>query len=463
VSTTLDAAPDLIATIVDDPLVAQRGGTVRYLITYDNVGNQDATGASLRMTLPANTAFNFAASTGSWSGLGGGVYELALGNVNVNDAAQTVTFAVTVNGSLPGAFNVLSTTGTIDDGGINGADPHPTDNTDTETTPIYQGIYAVAPGVALPRRGAPPVVRVFDIATATQIHSIQAYDPTYRDSIRIAVGDINGDGFDDIITSTRTGNGHVRVFDGVTGARMEGAFAEIAAFPEAGARGAFVAAGDVNGDGHDDIIVGSGQGARGGAKVRVFDGMTGSVITTSEPFGAGFHGGARVAVGDVNGDGVADIVASQGKRGNDVIVTSGVSRTVLHQLEIGGPRFRGGVFVATGDLDGDGYADLVVGRDRGPTIVETFNGSTGAPIDTFLPFLPKYHLGARVAVADVNLDGIVDIIVGAGGRGNSEVKIFSGLDKSLLNSFQAFPTHPTGALFVAGTSPVPVLKQLQPA
>lgn len=455
-SDSIAASPDLEVSIVDDPVSALRGGTTRYLINYSNVGNQDAAGGVITMTLPENTFFNPSLSTGIWMSLGEGVYQLSVGNLEAGAAPQDAVFAVTLNAVVPGGYKILSTTGTIADDGSNGVDPNVADNTDSETTPLYQGIYAVAPGVSLPSKRAAAPVQVFDIASGQLIHSINAYESTYRDSIRVAVGDINGDGYDDIITSTRTGSGRVRVFDGVTGERFEGPFSEIAAFSEAGAKGAFVAAGDVTGDGRDDIIVGSGQGARGAGKIRVFDGVTGQAVTSAErqPFG-NFRGGVRVAVGDINGDGLADIVASQGYGGNDVLVTSGVSSTVLLDLDIGGSRYRGGVFVAVADLDNDGFDDLIAGRDRGKTVVETFDGVTGALEDTIVPFASNYRLGARVAVADVNLDGVVDIIVGSGGRNLSSVKIFNGDDLSIVRTLQAYSSNPTGALFVSGTSPVP--------
>ncbi len=459
----LDALPDLQVSVVDDPVVTKRGDTVRYIVSFINVGNQDATNVFLTMTLPANTTFDLGQSSGSWTHIGGDVYRIDLGNLGVGATPEPVAFAVRVNSFLPAGYNVLSTVATLDDDHANGTDPVLANNTETENTPIYQGIYAVAPGVALPRKAGPPVVQVYDISSGLQTLTINAYEGTYRDSVRVALGDINGDGFDDIITSTRSGNGRVRVFDGVTGERFEGPFAELAAFPEVGAKGAFVASGDVTGDGHDDIIVGSGQGARGGGKVKVFDGVTGALVSSSEPFGARFRGGVRVAVGYVNADGIADVIASQGFGGNDVVVTNGSSTDQLLKLEIGGARYRGGVFVAAADLNNDGITDLIAGRDRGATVVETFNGVNGQLMDTITPFAPKYRFGARVAAADVNLDGIVDIIVGAGGRGNSEVKVFSGLDNSLLHSFQAFPMFPTGSLFVAGTSPVPGTPIVMPA
>ena len=469
-SDTLNAAPDLSVTISDAPTTAVRGGSVVYTLTYSNVGNQDSTGAFLTATLPANTSFDFGTSTGGWVFQSGNTYKLSIGNLAAGDGNHTATFGVKVNTTLPGGYNQLSTTGSITDDLANGTDPVTANNSATELTTIYQGIYVVSPGVSLPGRAAPPAIRVFDIATGVET-DINAYESTYRNSIRVATGDINGDGYDDIITSTITGNGRIRVFDGKTGARFTGAFSELAAFTERGARGAYVASGDVNGDGRDDIIVGSGYAAGGVAQVKVFSGVDGSLLSfaNNTPFGTRFHGGIRVASGDVNGDGIADIIASQGFGGNEVIVTRGhstnqdrvVANDTLLDLHIGGTRYKGGLFVASAaDLNADGKADLVIGRDRGPTVVETYSGATGGLLHSITPFAPRYALGARVAAADVNLDGIADIIVGSGGRNGGQVKFFDGVTNTEITSkaFVAFPSFPVGALFVAGTSPVPSIK-----
>lgn len=476
---TLNAAPDLAVNLAGSPQTAVRGGGVVYTINYANVGNQDATGVVLTQTLPPNTTFD-SFHSGSWTYIGNNTYTHTVGELDVAAGAQSIDFAVTLNTNPPAGVKTFSTTSSIDDDHANGTDPVTANNTATATTGIYQGIYAVSTGIALPRTGPAATVRVFDIATGAEM-SFQPYGATYKQSIRIAVGDINGDGYDDIITSTITGNGQVRVFDGQTLQRMGGVFAEdIAAFPEKGARGAYVASGDVNGDGRDDIIVGSGYRAGGDALVRVFSGQNGQLLNTSTPFGTKFHGGVRVAVGDVNGDGVADIIAGQGFGGNEVKVTTLQNRqetsvgshvsvvkpaeTVLLDFEVGGKHYNGGVWVgAAADLNGDGKADIIVGRDRGDTVIETYSGANGDLLHTITPFGTRYKLGVRVAAADINLDGIADIIAGSGGRNNSTVKIFDGVTNMEIPAltFQAFPATPTGALFVAGTSPVPVLRTFQ--
>jgi hypothetical protein len=115
-------------------------------------------------------------------------------------------------------------------------------------------------------------------------------------------GDVNGDGRDDIITGADAGGApHVKVFDGASGAELRSFFAYSPSF----AGGVRVAAGDVNGDGRADIITGAGSGA--GPHVKVFDGVTSAEIRSFLAYGA-FIGGVFVAAGDVNGDGMDDII-----------------------------------------------------------------------------------------------------------------------------------------------------------
>ena len=481
---TLNAAPDFTLTLTDDKAIVPHGGSVAYTISYANVGNQNATGVFLTETLPANASFDSFSSTAGWvPSMIPNTYTLALGALAGGGASGSAVFAVKLNTTFPASYTQLATTGSISDDTTNGADATPANNTDTETTPIYRGIYVVSPGIALPRKFAPPNIRVFDPATGTELFNFAAYEPTYRDSIRVAVGDMNGDGFDDIITTTAKGTGRLRIFDGRDGTQITNtAFgSEFAVFDGKKDKGAFVTAGDVNGDGFDDIIVGS---ARGGGKVRIFEPQFGKQLSGSNlaaggsvpnslitieslPFGTKFKGGVRVAVGDVNGDGKDDLIVGQGTRGAGVKVFSGDSTTVLHDFKIGKTSYKGGVSVAAGDLDGDGKADLIIGRNTGkPTLIETFSGLThtalGSPILPFdlNPAKPKYTHGVRVAAIDVNADGIADIIAASGGKGGSAVKIFDGATHSELSAIAAYPLYPNSALFVAGSSTVPSVRIL---
>src|SRR5262249_9810951 len=115
--------------------------------------------------------------------------------------------------------------------------------------------------------GGGPEVAVFDAPTGVLERAFYAYDPRFMGGVRVAVGDVNGDGVPDIITAPGPGGGpHIRVFDGATGALIR----EFMAYSPAFMNGVFVAVGDVNGDGYADIITGADAG--GGPHVKVFSG-----------------------------------------------------------------------------------------------------------------------------------------------------------------------------------------------
>jgi hypothetical protein len=126
--------------------------------------------------------------------------------------------------------------------------------------------------------GGGPHVKVFDGASILKgqvnvLYSFYAYTPTFTGGVRVAAGDVNGDGNTDIITAAGPGGGpHLEVFSGATGARLRSYYAYAPSFNA----GVYVAAADVNGDGFADIITGPGVG--GGPHLRVFDGTTNGTL-----------------------------------------------------------------------------------------------------------------------------------------------------------------------------------------
>ena len=115
------------------------------------------------------------------------------------------------------------------------------------------------------------------------------------------------------------------------------------------------------------------------------------------------------------------------------------------------PAFTGGVRVASADITVDGVPDIIValGPGTGPQI-QVLDGTTGdqvaGPLGSFLAFDSTFTGGVYVAAADVDGDGIPDIIAGAGQGGGPHVKVFSGTDGSLLHSFFAFESGFTGGV-----------------
>ena len=198
--------------------------------------------------------------------------------------------------------------------------------------------------------------------------------------------------------------------------------------------GATVALADVNKDGIDDIIVASGPGIP--ALVRVWNGKTRALLADYTPLG-GFAGGLNVAAGDVNGDGAADIVVGVKQGGASVVtVISGLSGQRLGQFHAYWPGYQGGIQLGVGDVNHDGRADVVVapGTAGLAARMKVFDGRSIAPgllptdlVTPFFAFTSAYTGAINVTVGDITGDGYADIVVG-NGAGIARFRIYSGAD-----------------------------------
>ena len=291
-------------------------------------------------------------------------------------------------------------------------------------------------------------VRVFgDIDPLTPAADFLAFDAAFRGGVRVAAGDVNGDGTADRIVAAGAGGGpRVRVFSGADDSPL----ADFLAFDANFSGGLTVAAGDVNGDGRADIVVGTGSGS---SRVRVF-----SATSTAQPlldffaFDAQYSGGIDVAAGDFNGNGRADIlVAPSGAFAPVVDFFDGQTGTAFNRLFPLGQQHQGGINVAVGDVNGDGSDDLVAAAsgNAGPRVVAINTVSQQAIVD-FLAFDPAFRGGVRIAAGDLDDDGRADLVAGAGPGGSARVRVFSGADtgRVLADFFAYDSTGYTGGVFV---------------
>ena len=233
-------------------------------------------------------------------------------------------------------------------------------------------------------RGGGPIVSVFDGRGLALVKSFVAYTQSFTGGVSVAAGDVDGDGRAEVITGAGAGeNSRVKVFNGTTGKLETGFFA----FAQSYRGGITVAAGDVNGDGRAEIIAGTGRNSR--SMVRVFNGSTGVLISSILPYAASFTGGVTVSAGDINGDGKADIVVgtAAGITGT-VKVYSGADNSLLRTLTPYATGYIGGVSVSAADLNGDLKADVVTGTMQGNTrpVVKAFSGANYSQIDSFFAY-----------------------------------------------------------------------------
>jgi hypothetical protein len=323
------------------------------------------------------------------------------------------------------------------------ADPSFTD-TETVTVQVARSPDAVSLPVGADA-GAPPVVQVYDAAGARR-WQVTAFGAGFRGGVRVAAADLTGDGVPDVIAAAGPGGGpHVKVFDGATGAELRSFLAYAPAFRG----GVYVAAGDVTGDGVPDIVTGAGAG--GGPHVKVFDGATGAVAREWMAYSPSFRGGVTVAVGHVTGDEHADVVTGAGRGGGPhVKVFDGGTGAVAREFMAYDPAFRGGVYVAAGDVTGDGVPDIVTGAGAGGgPHVKVFDGATGPVAAAWMAYAAAFRGGVRVGAADLDGDGRADVITGAGPGGGPQVKAFAGATGTPVRSFVALDPTFLGGIFVA--------------
>lgn len=291
-----------------------------------------------------------------------------------------------------------------------------------------------------------PHVRVFHNPRREDFQDFMAYHPDFRGGVRVAVGDIDGDGVSDIITAPGPGMlSLVRVFNGRDLSLMR----EFFAFDGQYDRGVWIAAADLRRDGRADIICGADEG--GLPIVRVFDGATGRRLAEFAAYEEQFRGGVRVGVGDINGDGTPDIITAPGPgRPTTIRVFDGRnSRNVLSQFDAYELAFIGGAYVSAADFGGNRRAEIVTGPGvNGGPHVRVFDGLRGQPLFDFFAYDKDNRGGARVACRDVNHDGVPDIITAPGPNLPAVIRVFNGRGGQLLHEFLAYEPQFLGGAFV---------------
>lgn len=364
-----------------------------------------------------------------------------------NNNGLGVAYAALTVGTTTGLYTINLTTGAATlVGNIGAGNPEVFD-----IAVVPEGVVVVGSGL-----GANGDVRLLDPVTgANRLSSAILPFQGFLGGVRVAAGDVNGDGVPDaIVTAIQAPNGHVKVFDGTNGAEIR------SFFTFQGYSGSVnIAAGDVNGDGFADVIV-VANGIPGvttsiNGHTKVFSGRDGAQLASFFAY-ANFNGNVTVAAADFDNDGLDEVVTSAAINGHTrvfnaataALFTSASLPNFQNSFLAFAP-YLGDVSVAAGDINGDGTPDLVLGSGAGVRFnVRAVNGRDGSQISSFFVDFNNnaaFTGGGRVGLSDFNRDGLFDLIATPGVGTAATAVAFNPLNAQLLGSFPAFANFQGGA------------------
>jgi hypothetical protein len=247
--------------------------------------------------------------------------------------------------------------------------------------------------------------------------------------------DVNGDGHPDLVASGPTYmggyRGSVHVFESASGGPSSTPDTSILGYDGFVSYphwfGYRMASADTDGDGYEDLIVGAAADTASDGRVYVFRGSnTGLQTVPSATFEADAvidEFGGAVGAGDLDGDGFGDVVVGAPDGETSAVYTflgssSGISTTATNVITEGPPSDNLGIALAVADVDGDGRDDVLVGDNEsyGAAVLRLYRGiadglsSESLVIDSPDPYVPDF--GASISAAgDVNGDGFADILI----------------------------------------------------
>jgi len=294
-----------------------------------------------------------------------------------------------------------------------------------------------------------PEVKIFNTNTSNINRSFFAFPESFKGGASIAVCDLDGNGYEEIVVGAGFGGGpQVRTLDSHGQSKFTPGFF---AYDNNFKGGVNVACGDLDADGYAEIV--TAPKVNGGPHIRIFNRYGRPIFTLGFfAYDSGFKGGVNIAIGDIDGGGLKEIiVAPASSLEPKVKVFNRYGNQLDFDIFPFHPDFAGGVSLATANVDGGPEDELIVAvQSQDSAWVKVIKvGADQPPLGDFLAFPQEFKGGVNVAGGDIDHDGFDEVIVSANSGGGPHIRMFEAFGEPKSTNFFAYESEFRGGVNAA--------------
>lgn len=326
--------------------------------------------------------------------------------------------------------------------------------TKTKTKSIILGLFIILgllflfPKITKAENFREPELKIFD-AKGNKLNSFLVFDKNFKGGFSVATGDLDGDLIDEIVVGAGPGGGPmVRIFDQKGKTKFTSGFF---AYDQNMDKGINIAVGDLDGDSNAEIITAPKFG--GASFIRVFDRYGNAKFTPGfYAYAQDFRGGVNVAVGDTDGGGLKEIITAPGPSGGPhARLFNRFGQSLNKDYFPFHPDFKGGVKVATANVDEELNDELIASvenYDLSWVKVIKIN-SNNEVLGNFLTFPKDFKGGINITGADIDKDGVDEILASVNSNGGPQIMGFEANGEVKQFNFFAYEQDFRGGVNIA--------------
>ncbi|MBU0964549.1 L,D-transpeptidase family protein [Patescibacteria group bacterium] len=258
--------------------------------------------------------------------------------------------------------------------------------------------------------GGGPQVRTFNsLGRAVFTPGFFAYDQEFKGGVNVACGDLDADGQAEIVTGPKSAGGsHIRIFNRYGQSVFTPGFF---AYDSSIKGGVNIAIGDLDGGGFKEIITAPAFGVE--PRVNVFNRYGNKLGYDIYPFHSEYSGGVSLAIANIDGGSEEELV--MGVQNQDSawvkVMKFGSEKTVVSNFLAFPDNFKGGVNIYGSDIDNDGFDEILTAANSGGgPHVKAYEGSGEELRFNVFAYEHDFRGGVNIAAGDIDRDGLNEII-----------------------------------------------------